>query len=232
MKIHYLLILLCSFLSYSQNYTLSGYIEDINSGESLIGANIAIDGLDVGCSTNNYGFFSVTIPMGEYKIISSYIGYKTKSENINLNENKSIVLYLNPELFEIEEVTLSTKSEDYNVKSANLGKIELEVKKLEQLPVLMGEKDVLKSIQLLPGIQSGNEGSAGFYVRGGGVDQNLILLDEATIYNASHLFGFFSVFNSDAINDINLIKGSPSSNYGGRLASVLDIKRNLKLTEE
>ena len=190
MKIHYLLILLCSFLSYSQNYTLSGYIEDVNSGESLIGANIAIDGLDVGCSTNNYGFFSITIPMGEYKIISSYIGYKTKSENINLNENKSIVLYLNPELFEIEEVTLSTKSEDYNVKSANLGKIELEVKKLEQLPVLMGEKDVLKSIQLLPGIQSGNEGSAGFYVRGGGVDQNLILLDEATIYNASHLFGF------------------------------------------
>ena len=162
MKIHYLLILLCSFLSYSQNYTLSGYIEDINSGESLIGANIAIDGLDVGCSTNNYGFFSVTIPMGEYKIISSYIGYKTKIENINLNENKSIVLYLNPELFEIEEVTLSTKSEDYNIKSANLGKIELEVKKLEQLPVLMGEKDVLKSIQLLPGIQSGNEGSAGF----------------------------------------------------------------------
>ena len=161
--------------------------------------------------------------MGEYKIISSYIGYKTKSENINLNENKSIVLYLNPELFEIEEVTLSTKSEDYNIKSANLGKIELEVKKLEQLPVLMGEKDVLKSIQLLPGFQSGNEGSAGFYVRGGGVDQNLILLDEATIYNASHLFGFFSVFNSDAINDINLIKGSPSSNYGGRLASVLDI---------
>ena len=223
MKKHYLLILLCSFLSYSQNYTLSGYIEDVNSGESLIGANIAIDGIDVGCSTNNYGFFSVTIPMGEYKIISSYIGYKTKSENINLNENKSIVLYLNPELFEIEEVTLSTKSEDYNVKSANLGKIELEVKKLEQLPVLMGEKDVLKSIQLLPGIQSGNEGSAGFYVRGGGVDQNLILLDEATIYNASHLFGFFSVFNSDAINDINLIKGSPSSNYGGRLASVLDI---------
>ena len=155
-------------------------------------------------------FFQLQFPW-EYKIISSYIGYKTKSENINLNENKSIVLYLNPELFEIEEVTLSTKSEDYNVKSANLGKIELEVKKLEQLPVLMGEKDVLKSIQLLPGIQSGNEGSAGFYVRGGGVDQNLILLDEATIYNASHLFGFFSVFNSDAINDINLIKGSPSS---------------------
>ena len=194
----------------------------INSGESLIGANIAIDGLDVGWHKQLW-FSKVTIPMGEYKIISSYIGYKTKSENINLNENKSIVLYLNPELFEIEEVTLSTKSEDYNIKSANLGKIELEVKKLEQLPVLMGEKDVLKSIQLLPGIQSGNEGSAGFYVRGGGVDQNLILLDEATIYNASHLFGFFSVFNSDAINDINLIKGSPSSNYGGRLASVLDI---------
>ena len=155
--------------------------------------------------------------------MSSYIGCETKNKKINLTKNESIIIDLNPELFEIEEITLSTKQEDYNIKSANLGKIELEVKKLEQLPVLMGEKDILKSIQLLPGIQSGNEGSAGFYVRGGGVDQNLILLDEATIYNASHLFGFFSVFNSDAINDINLIKGSPPANYGGRLASVLDI---------
>ena len=208
---------------FSQEYTLSGYVEDINSGESLIGANVIITDLNIGCSTNNYGFFSITIPKGKYNLISSYIGYETKEKEIILNQNKSIILYLSPESFEIKEVTLSTKPEDYNIKNANLGKIELEVKKLEQLPVLMGEKDVLKSIQLLPGIQSGNEGSAGFYVRGGGADQNLILLDEATIYNASHLFGFFSVFNSDAINDINLIKGSPSANYGGRLSSVLDI---------
>ena len=223
MKNYYFLFLFFIQFIFSQEYTLSGYVEDINSGESLIGANVVIADLNVGCSTNNYGFFSITIPKGTYNLLSSYIGYETKEKKIILNQNESIILYLTPESFEIKEVTLSTKPEDYNITSSNLGKIELEVKKLEQLPVLMGEKDVLKSIQLLPGIQSGNEGSAGFYVRGGGVDQNLILLDEATIYNASHLFGFFSVFNSDAINDINLIKGSPSANYGGRLSSVLDI---------
>jgi len=153
---------------FSQEYTLSGYVEDINSGESLIGANVIITDLNVGCSTNNYGFFSITIPKGKYNLISSYIGYETKEKEIILNQNKSIILYLSPESFEIKEVTLSTKPEDYNIKNANLGKIELEVKKLEQLPVLMGEKDVLKSIQLLPGIQSGNEGSAGLCKRRGG----------------------------------------------------------------
>ena len=210
-------------MSFSQNVSLSGYLEDLETGESLIGANVLIKELNIGCSTNNYGFFSLTIPKGEYTIICSYIGYDNINKKILINKDKSEKFKLSPSSFQIDEVTISTKKEDYNIKSSDLGNVELEVKKLEKLPVLMGEKDILKTLQLLPGVQSGSEGSSGFYVRGGGPDQNLILLDEGTIYNASHLFGFFSVFNSDAINDINLIKGSMPANYGGRLSSVLDI---------
>ena len=208
---------------FSQNITLSGYLEDIETGESLIGANILVEEINIGVSTNNYGFFSLTIPKGNYTIICSYIGYANLKSSINLNSNASKKFKLKSSSFQIDEVKISAKKEDYNIQSSELGKVELEVKKLDKLPVLMGEKDILKTIQLLPGVQSGSEGSSGFYVRGGGPDQNLILLDEGTIYNASHLFGFFSVFNSDAINDINLIKGSMPANYGGRISSVLDI---------
>lgn len=218
-----LFFLIFHVISFSQNFTLSGYLEDIETGESLIGANILIDEINIGGSTNNYGFFSLTVPQGNYTIICSYIGYENLKTTINLSTNTSKKFKLTPASFQIDEVKLSSKKEDYNIQSAELGKVELEVKKLDKLPVLMGEKDILKTIQLLPGVQSGSEGSSGFYVRGGGPDQNLILLDEGTIYNASHLFGFFSVFNSDAINDINLIKGSMPANYGGRLSSVLDI---------
>ena len=219
----FLFFIFFSFMSFSQNVSLSGYLEDLETGESLIGANVLIKELNIGCSTNNYGFFSLTIPKGEYTIICSYIGYDNINRKIIINKDKSEKFKLSPSSFQIDEVTISTKKEDYNIKSSDLGNVELEVKKLEKLPVLMGEKDILKTLQLLPGVQSGSEGSSGFYVRGGGPDQNLILLDEGTIYNASHLFGFFSVFNSDAINDINLIKGSMPANYGGRLSSVLDI---------
>ena len=223
MKNCFLFFILFSLMSFSQNVSLSGYLEDLETGESLIGANVLIKELNIGCSTNNYGFFSLTIPKGEYTIICSYIGYDNINKKIIINKDKSEKFKLSPSSFQIDEVTISTKKEDYNIKSSDLGNVELEVKKLEKLPVLMGEKDILKTLQLLPGVQSGSEGSSGFYVRGGGPDQNLILLDEGTIYNASHLFGFFSVFNSDAINDINLIKGSMPANYGGRLSSVLDI---------
>lgn len=223
MKNRFLFFIFFSLMSFSQNVSLSGYLEDLETGESLIGANVLIKELNIGCSTNNYGFFSLTIPKGEYTIICSYIGYDNINRKIIINKDKSEKFKLSPSSFQIDEVTISTKKEDYNIKSSDLGNVELEVKKLEKLPVLMGEKDILKTLQLLPGVQSGSEGSSGFYVRGGGPDQNLILLDEGTIYNASHLFGFFSVFNSDAINDINLIKGSMPANYGGRLSSVLDI---------
>ncbi len=223
MKNCFLFFILFSLMSFSQNVSLSGYLEDLETGESLIGANVLIKELNIGCSTNNYGFFSLTIPKGEYTVICSYIGYDNINRKIIINKDISEKFKLSPSSFQIDEVTISTKKEDYNIKSSDLGNVELEVKKLEKLPVLMGEKDILKTLQLLPGVQSGSEGSSGFYVRGGGPDQNLILLDEGTIYNASHLFGFFSVFNSDAINDINLIKGSMPANYGGRLSSVLDI---------
>ncbi len=223
MKYNIVFFIFFSLMSFSQNVSLSGYLEDLDTGESLIGANVLIKELNIGCSTNNYGFFSLTIPKGEYTIICSYIGYDNINREIIINTDKSEKFKLSPSSFQIDEVIISTKKEDYNIKSSDLGNVELEVKKLEKLPVLMGEKDILKTLQLLPGVQSGSEGSSGFYVRGGGPDQNLILLDEGTIYNASHLFGFFSVFNSDAINDINLIKGSMPANYGGRLSSVLDI---------
>ena len=223
MKFNFVFFIFFSLISFSQNVSLSGYLEDLETGESLIGANVLIKELNIGCSTNNYGFFSLTIPKGEYTIICSYIGYDNINRKIIINKDKSEKFKLSPSSFQIDEVTISTKKEDYNIRSSDLGNVELEVKKLEKLPVLMGEKDILKTLQLLPGVQSGSEGSSGFYVRGGGPDQNLILLDEGTIYNASHLFGFFSVFNSDAINDINLIKGSMPANYGGRLSSVLDI---------
>tara|TARA_B100001057_G_scaffold501278_1_gene623098 strand:- start:7669 stop:10032 length:2364 start_codon:yes stop_codon:yes gene_type:complete len=223
MKFNFVFFIFFSLISFSQNVSLSGYLEDLETGESLIGANVLVKELNIGCSTNNYGFFSLTIPKGEYTIICSYIGYNNINRKIIINKDKSEKFQLSPSSFQIDEVIISTKKEDYNIKSSDLGNVELEVKKLEKLPVLMGEKDILKTLQLLPGVQSGSEGSSGFYVRGGGPDQNLILLDEGTIYNASHLFGFFSVFNSDAINDINLIKGSMPANYGGRLSSVLDI---------
>ena len=217
-------IFLISLFSFSQkeDILISGYVKSAESGETLIGANVVVKELNIGCTTNNYGFFSFTLQKGAYTLETSYIGY----ENTSINVSKSIdniIFNLSKISYLTDEVIVKAKKEDANIKNADMGKIELEVAQVDQIPVLMGEKDILKTIQLLPGIQSGSEGSSGFYVRGGGPDQNLILLDEAVVYNASHLFGFFSVFNSDAINNVDLIKGSMPANYGGRLSSVLDI---------
>ena len=220
------LIFLISSLSFSQEMiTISGNIKDADTGETLIGASIYVPKLQLGTSSNNYGWFSITVPAGQYPVKISYIGYI--SENIVITNERSsfegLSIKLKPTSTSLKEVKLKDKRKDISVRSTDVGKIELEMSSIEQLPVLAGEKDILKSIQLLPGIQSGGEGSAGFFVRGGSADQNLILLDEAVVYNASHLFGFFSVFNSDAIKNIELSKGSMPANYGGRLSSVLDI---------
>ncbi|MBJ04490.1 MAG: TonB-dependent receptor [Flavobacteriales bacterium] len=223
-KIFYLFIISFSLVFSQENITISGDIRDKETGETLIGATIYIPQIQKGTTSNSYGFFSITVPLEEYKIEISYVGYITQIINYDNEiayENLSIELQSDKNI--LVEIELNDKRQDVNIKSTDIGKVELEVKQINQIPVIGGEKDILKTIQLLPGIQSGGEGTAGFYVRGGGPDQNLILLDEAVVYNASHLFGFFSVFNNDAINNIELIKGSMPANYGGRLSSVLDI---------
>ena len=216
--------LIFSLSAFSQDkYTISGYVKEAETGEYLIGATVYIKETLQGTSTNQYGFYSLTIEEGNYTIDFAFLGLRTGSEKIQLNTNKRVNMALGSASITTNEVVVESERTDKNVENSNMSQIKVDVKTIKELPAFMGEVDVLKTIQLLPGVQSSGEGSAGFYVRGGGPDQNLILLDEATVYNASHLFGFFSVFNADAIKDINLIKGGMPAQYGGRLASVLDI---------
>ena len=205
------------------NYTVSGYIQDESSGENLIGVSIYEKESFKGTASNEYGFYSLTLPKGNYKIVYSFIGFKSIIKSVDLNQNLRLNVSLNNNAIVTEEIEVTGERQDKNVNSSSMSQAKLEVQNIKQLPVILGEVDVLKSAQLLPGIQSGGEGNSGLYVRGGGPDQNLILLDEAVVYNAAHLFGFFSVFNADAIKDINIIKGGMPAEYGGRLSSVLDI---------
>ena len=226
MKVKYLtLIFIFSFFnSLSQDrYTISGFIQDFNSGESLIGVSIYESKSFKGTSTNQYGFYSLTLDKGEYEIVYSFIGYKTITKKITLDKNIRTNISLKNDAILTKEVIVKGERLDKNVASSNMSQVKLKVESVKELPVILGEVDVLKSAQLLPGIQSGGEGNSGLYVRGGGPDQNLILLDEAVVYNAAHLFGFFSVFNADAIKDMNIIKGGMPAEYGGRLSSVIDI---------
>lgn len=203
--------------------TLSGYIRDGESGEALMAATVFIKELAIGTQTNNYGFYSITVPQGSYTVIFSYVGYATRNETINLIESRSYNAELaNQTALKEVEVKASTRK-DENVKTTEMGTVSLSIDKIKTLPVIFGEVDILKALQLMPGVQSSGEGNSGFYVRGGGPDQNLVLLDDAVVYNPGHLFGFFSVFNSDAVRNITLIKGSMPANYGGRLSSVVDV---------
>ena len=214
---------LISLSSFAQEkYTISGYVQDASSGENLIGVSIYEKQSLKGTTTNTYGFYSITLPKGDYTLVYSFIGLKEERVKLQLNKNIKKNIKLKSESILTQEVNVSAELKK-NIESTNVSQIKLDVQKVKQMPALMGEVDILKTIQLLPGVQSGGEGNSGFYVRGGGPDQNLILLDGATVYNASHLFGFFSVFNADAIKDINLIKGGMPAQFGGRLASVLDI---------
>ena len=206
--------------------TISGFVRDARSGETLTGAVIfPKENPTVGISTNSYGYFSLSLPIGNYTIIVQYLGYKTKSLSMELKENVKITVDMEEESIALKEVTITGDRNNSNVVSGDLIS-KINVKEIQTIPVILGEKDILKTIQLLPGITPAGEGNAGFYVRGGGVDQNLILLDEAPVYNPSHLLGFFSTFNSDAIKDITLYKGGFPAEYGGRLSSVVDIKMN------
>ena len=205
------------------NYTISGYVQENESGENLIGVSIYDKNTFKGTVTNQYGFYSLTLEEGKYDIIYSFIGLESVTKNIILTKDTRINISLESNAILTDEVIVTGEKLDKNVTSSNMSQVKIEVNNIKQLPVILGEVDVLKSAQLLPGITSNGEGSSGLYVRGGGPDQNLILLDEAVVYNASHLFGFFSVFNADAIKDINIIKGGMPAEYGGRLSSVLDI---------
>ena len=204
--------------------TVSGYIKDAESGESLIGATITVKELNRGTAANQYGFYSVSLKPENYILEYRYIGYQSIQKTVTLNKDITINIELVPEQNKIAEVVVTADRPEANVKKAEMSISKLEMKTIKQVPALMGEVDVIKVIQMLPGVQSTAEGTSGFSVRGGGNDQNLILLDEATVYNASHLMGFFSVFNNDAVRDVKLYKGDIPANYGGRLSSVLDVR--------
>lgn len=219
-------LMLCAYATYAQNdYTISGFVSDAQTGEYLLGANVYIKETTKGTTTNASGFYSLKTPGGKYTLAVSYLGYQTFEKALDLGSEKSIRINVELELKTLKEVVI-TGDMNRNTENVQMSEIDLEVKEIKQIPAFLGEVDVLKTIQLLPGVQSAGEGNTGFYVRGGGPDQNLILLDDAVVYNASHLFGFFSVFNADAIKNINLIKGGIPAEYGGRLASVLDINMN------
>ena len=218
------LFVTCASWSQAQNkYTVSGFIKEAESGENLLGANVYIKELLEGTTTNQYGFFSITVEEGQYHLVISYLGFEDIIEEIDLTKNIRYNNALAPSVITTGEVVIEGERSDKNIESAQMGKIDLDMDQIKALPAFMGEVDILKTIQLLPGVQSAGEGNSGFYVRGGGPDQNLVLLDEAVVYNVSHLFGFFSVFNADAIKNVELIKGGMPANYGGRLSSVLDI---------
>lgn len=220
-----LIVLLASpaILFAQQKFSISGYVKDAFSGESLIGSTVIVKELGKGVNTNEYGFYSISLPAGKYQIVASYLGFKPISDTINLNKNIKRNFFLkNNSIISKEAVVLAEKAEN-NFKSTQMGTQTLQMEKVKTLPVILGEVDILKTLQLLPGVQSSGEGNSGFYVRGGGPDQNLVLLDEATVYNSGHLFGFFSVFNSDAINSVTLIKGGMPAEYGGRLSSVVNV---------
>ena len=223
-KLFLLLCALPAFLIAQEKFTISGYVKDAANGESLIGATVLVQELGAGNITNVYGFYSITLPPGDYTVEFRYIGFETKTQSITLSENTRIDMELSEEQTALEEVVVIAKPEDENVTSTEMSVAELDIKTVSKLPVFAGEVDIIKSIQLLPGVSSVGEGSSGFNVRGGGVGQNLILLDEAPVYQSSHLFGFFSVFNPDAVKDVKLYKGGIPAKYGGRLASILDIR--------
>ena len=226
----FVLFFLSNFWSFSQEkFTISGTISDSTKGEELINATIKIKGQNIGAYSNEYGFYSITLPQGNYTLVYIAVGYQAKEQDVVLNKDIKLnfqLVSLAEKIKELQEINVTAKKQDQNITDPLMGVERLNPAAIAKIPVLLGEKDIIKTMQLLPGVKSAGEGNAGFYVRGGAADQNLILLDEAPVYNASHLLGFFSTFNSDAIKDAVLYKGNQPANFGGRLSSVLDIKMN------
>lgn len=224
----YLFLAFSLFLAQSSfgqsSFQISGSISDATNGETLIGVNIIDTISGKGSSSNTYGFYSMAIPSGKVVLEFSYIGYESQYKSLNLDKNQSINVLLSPSTTTLMEVQVSSAREDDQLRNTEIGAIELDVKQIDKVPVLFGEKDILKTLQLLPGISTISEGSSNFSVRGGSYDQNLILLDEATVYSPSHLLGFFSTFNSDALKNVKVYKGGIPAQYGGRGSSVLDVQ--------
>ena len=214
------LLILVQLSFAQQQYSLSGTVRDAATGETLIGASVRAG--EITTVTNGYGFFSLTIEADEYELETSFIGYQPKTQSLTLNKDTTFTILLESATT-LDAVEINVNSAAKNINSPIMGANNFQIQDIQKVPVLFGEKDILKTVQLLPGVISGGEGSSGFFVRGGAADQNLIILDEATVYNASHLFGFFSTFNSDVIKEVTLHKGGMPAQYGGRLASVLDI---------
>lgn len=211
-------------LKAQQQHTISGYLKDIKNGEVLIGATLAVKELKTGVATNVYGFYSISIPNGDYTLVYSFIGYQSVVKNISLKESINIDIELSESSQQLSAVEIVSEREDVNVKSIEMSVNKMDIKTISKIPALLGEVDVIRSIQLLPGVTTVGEGASGFNVRGGSIDQNLVLLDEAPVFNSSHLFGFFSVFNPDAVKDVKLIKGGIPAQYGGRTSSILDVR--------
>lgn len=220
----FLLIVFTGTVSAQQNSTISGHVYCAETGEALIGSSIYVEELQTGTITNLYGFYSITLPEDTYSLMFSYIGYQDAFIKIDLKENKDFNIELKTSPIEMEEVVIRSEAADKNIRESEMSVVKISPKNIKAIPVIFGEQDIIKTLQLLPGVNAGTEGSSGFYVRGGGANQNLIILDEAPVYSASHLLGFFSVFNSDAVKDLELYKGNAPAAYGGRLSSVLDIQ--------
>jgi len=210
-------------LKAQEKFTISGYVKDSTSNETIIGATITVKGRTKGISSNQYGFYSITLDKGIYSLTVSHVGYTAREVEIELNSNRQFNFDMMPRISISQEVVVYSKKRDLNVKAAQMGKFELSMNQIRSVPAFAGEVDPMKVLQLLPGVRNAGEGNSGLYVRGGGPDQNLILLDDAVVYNPGHLFGFFSVFNSDALKNVTLIKGGMPANYGGRISSVVDI---------
>src|SRR5688572_19982231 len=204
--------------------TLHGYVKDSANGEELIGVTVFIPELKAGAVTNAYGFYSITLPPGTYEIQYSYIGYKFRTETLELASDLANNVELQSEATVIQEIVITDKRVDENVVSLQMSKNTLDLNRVRKLPALFGEIDIIKNIQMLPGVITAGEGTSSFYVRGGSADQNLILNDEAPIYDPSHLFGLFSVFNADVIKDSELYKGGIPARFGGRLSSILEVR--------
>jgi hypothetical protein len=210
-------------VSSGERIVISGYVKDASSGEELIGATITVKELKTGTTTNSYGYYSLNLPKGDYSLSFSYMGYSSVTKTVKLNSPQTLNVELEHETTQLQEVVVSSERKDANISRNTMSAQKMDMKTIQKIPALMGEVDVLKAVQLLPGVVSAGEGTSSFSVRGGGIDQNLIILDEATVYNASHLMGFFSVFNNDAIKDLTLYKGDIPAAYDGRLSSLLEV---------